>query len=195
MKIVRGVTVAALFLSIAAWSGMVAKAVETAAPGAAPAADLAVLKLVPEDALAVAIVNHMDRADDHLAKLAQEIQAPVPSLLPLLKAEAGVQEGIDDHGPALMAILPGKSASAEPVTIEFIPVTDYKKFLAPLNPDDATAKIATVKFGGTPSVVAHKGGFAVVAQQGRQGHVGKVAHPAAQHRAGDRALGRLDRRA
>jgi len=93
----------ALFFSVAVWLGHVTRAADTTAP-----VDLAVLKVIPEDALAVVIIPHLDEADAKLSTVSQEMQFPTPQLLPLLKLRAGVQEGLDDHGAAAMVLMPGE---------------------------------------------------------------------------------------
>ena len=158
MRIAFRTIAAALLFSTAVLLAPVVRAAD--AP--APAADLPVLRAVPEDALGIVIVNHLDKVDEQLAKLAQEGQFPIPTLLPLLKAQLGIQEGLDEHGPAALALMPADAADAAPIAVAFVPVSDYKKFVAQLNPDDATAEIADVVIAGEPHAIAHKGDFAVV---------------------------------
>ncbi|HEV2970927.1 MAG TPA: hypothetical protein VGY55_13225 [Pirellulales bacterium] len=146
-----------------------------AADSADTGKDLPVLKLVPEDALAIVLINHLDKADEQIGKLTQEMQVPAPpGLLPMLKAMAGIQEGFDDHGSALLALMPGSAADSAPVAVIFVPVNDYKKFIAQFHPADASAEIAEVNIMGRPHVVAHKEVFAVLAHTSDKDTLKKV---------------------
>ena len=120
------------------------------------------LKLVPEDALAVVVFNRLDKVDEQIGKLAKETQFPAPTLLPMIKMVTGIQEGLDEHGSAALALMPAEEADAAPIAVIFIPVSDYKKFIGQLKPDDASAEIAEVTICGMAHAIAHKGDFAVV---------------------------------
>jgi hypothetical protein len=89
----------ACFLSVEVYTGSLANAVD------APAgADLAVLKVIPEDALAFAVVAHIDRFDEKEAKVANELQLPAPGPL-VAMLEAMTREGLDDRGSAAIMLL------------------------------------------------------------------------------------------
>ena len=68
MRIVRRIVAVALFFSVAVWLGQVTSAAETTKP-----ADLAVLKVIPEDALAVVIIPHLDEADTKISSWAAKV--------------------------------------------------------------------------------------------------------------------------
>jgi hypothetical protein len=160
MKRLRLLTAATLFLSLVICNDA---ALEAADPPALPA--LSVLKVVPEDALAVVVVSRLDRADERLGKLAAEMQLPIPSVLPLLKSMSGVHEGLDERNSAVLAILPGAAGGGVPAMVKFIPVTDYGKFISQLHATEAAGEIAEITLAGQPAVVGHKGDFAVVASK------------------------------
>ena len=141
---------------------------------AAAESDLAVLKVIPEDAYAVVVVTHLDKADEQISKLAQEMQIPAPPVLQMLKARAGVQEGVDDHGSAAMAFLPGDNGSAAALPVAFVPVTDFKKFIGQLQPEDATAAITKITIAGEDCLAGKKEGFAILADAGQKDLLKKV---------------------
>lgn len=170
MKSVRGTIGTILTLAIAACFGCAARAADSETP----AANVPVLDSIPEDALAVVVVNKLDKADEQVGKLTSEIQLPNPGLLQLMKMQTGIQEGLDEKGSAAMALLPGAKDKGGHVAIEFIPVSDYKKFIGQLKPVDAAAEIAEVTFTGHPAVVAHKGNFAIIADKPDEDMLKKV---------------------
>jgi hypothetical protein len=128
--------------------------------------ELKVLRAIPDDALWFVLVKNLGQTDTSLSKLGVVVKVPVPSVLSLLKLQAGIQEGLDASGSAAIAMLPdneaqtGKSAF---VPMVLIPVTDYKKFIGQLQPHDATAETTGVTISGHALVAGHKGSFAVFA--------------------------------
>jgi hypothetical protein len=171
MKALHRMIGAMLVLSIAVCFAPVVRAADSADAGS----NLPVLKLVPEDALAIVLINHLDKADEQIGKVTQEMQVPAPpGLLPMLKAQAGIQEGFDDHGSALLALMPGDAPDSAPVAVVFVPVSDYKKFIAQFHPDDASAEIAEANIMGHPHVVGHKEDFAVLAHTSDKDTLKKV---------------------
>ena len=159
MRTLRRIVGAVLVLSIAACFEGAVQAADSTTPGAV----LPVLELVPADALVVVIVNHLNQADEQVTKLAGEMQIPVPGLLSLLKMHAGMHEGIDDRGSAVLALMPGAAEGSAPIGVKFVPVTDYQKFVEQFKPADAAAEIVEADIGAQASVIAHKGEFAVIA--------------------------------
>ncbi len=159
MKILRRIIGAMLALSIATCFDVVVQAADSTTPGAA----LQVLKFVPDDALAVVIVNHLNQADEQVIKLADEMQIPLPGLLTLVKMQSGIHEGVDDSGSAVLALMPGAAEGSLPIGVKFVPITDYQKFVGQFKPADSAAEIVEADFGGQASVIAHKGDFAVIA--------------------------------
>jgi hypothetical protein len=170
MKTVRRMIGTMLVLSIAICFATTVRAADSAGPGS----ELPVLKLVPEDALGIVLFNHLDKVDEQIGKLAQETQIPSPSLLPLLKMLTGIQVGLDEHGSSVLALMPADAAGAAPIAVIFVPVSDYRKFVGQLKPDDASAEIAEVSIGGKAHAIAHKGGFAVVVGKANKDMLKKV---------------------
>jgi hypothetical protein len=170
MKILRRIIGAMLVLSIAAYFDMALQAADSMTPGAV----LPVLKSVPDEALAVVIVNHLNQADEQLTRLAGEMHFPVPDLLSLLKMHAGIHEGVDDSGSAVLALMPGAAEDSAPIAVAFVPVTDYQKFVGQFKAADTTAEIIEADIGPQSSVVAHKGDFAVIAANADRDTLKKV---------------------
>ena len=170
MRTIGRVIGLALFLSVVVWVCPVARAADTAKAGAG----LAVLKVVPEDAWSVVVVSRLDKADEAIDRLSQETQAPPPQLLKMFKTMAGIQEGLDEQGSAAFALMPSEEANHDPITVAFIPVTDYKKFITQLQPEDASAEITKINLMGKSSLAGAKEGFAVVVHESDKDLLKKV---------------------
>jgi hypothetical protein len=131
------------------------------ARGAWAAAD--VLDAIPSGALAVVLINRLEATSDKIEALATKIQAPSVSLLMLARVQTGIHEGLDEKATAALALLPSENFPLEPaIPIIVLPVTDYAKFVAQLQPDDATEKITQVYVAGKPALTCQKGDFAVL---------------------------------
>lgn len=126
-----------------------------------------VLKAIPDNALGFLVIKDLANADKAISKLGEVVQAPIPSQLELWKQRAGIQDGLDENGSAAIALVPendSDNAKPEPVPIVLMPVSDYAKFIAQLQPGDAKAAITSVTIAGRPlCVVGQKGSFAVFA--------------------------------
>ena len=75
MKIAHKMIGTMLILGVAACFSLAARAADS------NAAEPSALKSVPEDALAVVVLNRLDKVDEQIGKLARETQFPAPSLL------------------------------------------------------------------------------------------------------------------
>jgi hypothetical protein len=138
-----------------------AVAVGLAAAGRALAAD--VLDAIPNTALGVILVNRLEATSDKIEKLAVKVQAPSVSLLSLVRVQTGIHDGLDDKATAAMAWLPSQDHSLDsPVPIVVLPITDYAKFVAQLQPENAADKITQVYVAGKPVLVCQRGDFAVL---------------------------------
>jgi hypothetical protein len=122
-----------------------------------------VLKVIPDNALAVAVVNRPAALSEKIDRAAKLMGAPAaPDVFG--KVKAALKEGFDDRGMLAAAIVPADKSEPSPVaTLVFVPVTDYPKFIAQFEPDDATATIVKIRI--PKSVFAAKvGSFAVLAE-------------------------------
>ena len=121
------------------------------------------LDAIPSTALAVILVNRLEATSDKIEKLAGKVQAPSVSLLSLARVQTGIHEGLDDKATAALAWLPAEDNPLEsPIPIVVLPVTDYAKFVAQLQPENATDKITQVYVAGKAVLVCQKGNFAVL---------------------------------
>jgi hypothetical protein len=128
------------------------------APGTADAK----LALVPEDAYGFAVVRNLGELDKKIASMAQAIQVPAPPALMTLRSVLGIQEGLDEKGAVVVAIVPESADDPMPAPITFVPVTDYAKFIRQFQPADASAAVTRIQIANDESVVAKKGNFAVL---------------------------------
>lgn len=128
-----------------------------------PAAE-EVLKLVPESASAVVLVNRPADTDVKIQQLGQAMQLPVPSLLGIVKQRLNLVEGFDESRAVGLVVLGPKDGGKMPAAMLLIPVSDYDKFLAPLKPEDAAAEVTKVKAFDTTLSVRHVGGYAVLTE-------------------------------
>jgi hypothetical protein len=122
-----------------------------------------ILKAIPDNALGFLLIRNIGKTDGDVSNLIELVRPQVPSLLALLKLKAGIQEALDENGSAAVALVPeSESPDAKPVPLIYLPVTDYKKFIGQLQPDDANAEITGITLANSPMVVGHKGAFAVL---------------------------------
>ena len=122
-----------------------------------------VLDAIPSTALGVILVNRLDATSDKLEKLAVKVQAPSVSLLSLARVQTGIHDGLDDQATAALAWLPAENHPVEsPIPIVALAITDYAKFVAQLQPENAADKITQVYVAGKAVLVCQKGNFAVL---------------------------------
>ena len=122
-----------------------------------------VLQAIPDTSLAIVLVNRPEETSDKIDRIAKQVGAPQPSVFTMLRVQAGIHDGMDDKRTVALAVLPPKDAGGRPQAALLLPVTDYKKFLAQLQPDDATKKFAEVRLAGQPMLICQQGDFAVLA--------------------------------
>lgn len=123
------------------------------------------LEVIPDRALGFAVIKDLSDANDRLTKVTQKMQLPVPDLLTMAKGFLGVDKGLDEKGGLAVALVSGPSGREweESAFCAVVPVTDYKEFIAPFEPEDADAKVTGVTVAGQKMVVGKKGNFAVLA--------------------------------
>jgi hypothetical protein len=122
----------------------------------------AVLKLVPDSALAVTVVNHLETTSSLIEKLGIELKLGAPNPLSLIKAFGGITDGLDDKGTVVLALLPDPDGLPTPVPVVFVPVTDYDKFIAPLVIEMEAKPIRSIAITGKPLLACKKGSCAAV---------------------------------
>ena len=149
-----------MFLKRAALAFLVV-AVGLVAAGGALAADA--LDAIPSTALAVILVNRLEATIGKIEKLSAKVQSPSASLVSLARLQTGIHDGLDEKATAAMAWLPSEEHSLEsPIPIIVLPVTDYAKFVAQFQPENAKGKITQVYVTGKPMLVCQRGDFAVL---------------------------------
>jgi hypothetical protein len=107
---------------------------------------------VPQGALAFGVIRNVGELDKKIAAIAQELQIPVPSPLMAIRAQAGIQEGLDEKGALVFAIFPPTERQDPvfpglPLPVLLVPVTDYAKFVGQFNPDDAKSDVVETRIG------------------------------------------------
>jgi hypothetical protein len=127
-----------------------------------PAAADARLSVVPEDAYGFAVIRNLGELDKKIANVAQVIQVPAPPALMTLRSVLGIQEGLDEKGAIVVAIVPESADDPMPAPITFVPVTDYAKFIRQFQPAEASAAVTKIQIANDESIVAKKGNYAVL---------------------------------
>ncbi len=131
----------------------------------APAAE-SVLKLVPEDALGLVVVNGLAKADAAIGQVAEKVGAQAPSLLAILKLSAGVTEGLNEQGSGALVFLAGEDETAEPISVLLAPVSDYPAVLRQLQGKENDEGIAEVTFMDSRFLMGQAAGYAVLVEPG-----------------------------
>jgi hypothetical protein len=130
-----------------------------------PAQAQEVLQIIPDDAIAFAVVNRVGATNEKVAALANKLKVPVPgSPLDMLKGALGVEKGFAEKGSLAVALFANKADADEPSPLFFVPVSNYQDFIKQFEPDDPTAAIAAVKLkDGKELVAAKRGNYAIMA--------------------------------
>jgi hypothetical protein len=125
------------------------------------AAPIAALEVVPEGVLGFAVIRNLGELDEKLNALVKGLQIPAPPALMTLRQMVGIGEGLNEKGAAVMAVMPPEGGG-RPLPVLFVPVTDYGKFIASLQPADGKAAQTVVTVAGHPHTVMQKGNYAVL---------------------------------
>ncbi len=123
-----------------------------------------VLTLLPEKSLGFAVVNRLANVSEKLGKHAQNLGIPMPDLLTMAKASTGVQQGLDDQGVLMVAVVSSIDGSKKIEDFEgllALPLSDYKQFVEPFG-GDASSEITELDMDGVPMLAAEKSGYALL---------------------------------
>ncbi|MHB8970216.1 MAG: hypothetical protein ACYC3X_10835 [Pirellulaceae bacterium] len=120
-----------------------------------------VLTIVPDDALAVVVVNRVGETQQKIETLGQQLQIPAVELLRQAQFSVQSQPHVDPQGAVAIAVFPNP-AGERPLTVWFVPTSDYQAFVNQFQPEDAAAKITTITVGTSKFLVAPKGSYAVL---------------------------------
>jgi hypothetical protein len=134
---------------------------------AAVAAADDVLKLVPDNALGVVVVNRISETNDKIRSLALQLKVPPFDLLSTAKLTLGLQESLDEKGSVALAAVPSTPNGVQ-VMVSFVPTGDYAALLKQLNAEAGDDGIAKLSVGDRRFVAAQKGSYAVVAEDGNK---------------------------
>ncbi len=88
------------------------------------------LKLVPDSAMGILVVNDPAVLDAKLQSFGRQMQLPVPSMLAMID-HFGVRKGFDEKGTVALIVLPSDNEFMPLAPILLIPVADYDKLLEP----------------------------------------------------------------
>ncbi|MGD9128265.1 MAG: hypothetical protein PVH19_12885, partial [Planctomycetia bacterium] len=137
---------------------------------AAPAfAGDAVLKVIPKESIAFAVVNGLDNADQVCTELSKATQVPLPTPSLMFKKATGLDMALDKKGDMAVVFYQGtETDSPSPPMFVLLPVTDFEKLLAQFEPEEVTKTIKEITIGNNNVLIASKGKYAVVAQAHQQ---------------------------
>ncbi len=142
------------------------------APGGGSAAALAV---VPENVIAFGVIRHLGELDEKIGTLARDLQVPAPGALMMVRTLAGIQEGLDEKGPLVVAFVPGAQAGEPPFPVIYVPVTDYKKFVTQLQGTDKEDEATQITIANQVFNAIKKGNHAVLVQPDRAENLKSLA--------------------
>jgi hypothetical protein len=121
-----------------------------------------VLKLVPDSALGVVVLNRPSTLDFKIQALGRQLQLPIPSPLAILGQQTGLHEGLDETASIALLVLPPQGKLPMPTPIILVPVTDYDKFLAQFNPEGPAGGISKIKIMDKETLARSIGGYAAL---------------------------------
>ena len=122
-----------------------------------------VLALVPDDALAVVVVNRVGETQQKIETLGQQLQTPLAELLRRAQISVQSQPHVDPKGAVAIAVMP-TPAGQPPIAVGFVPTSDYQAFVKQFQPEDAAGKITPITIGANKLLVAPQGGYAVLTE-------------------------------
>ncbi|MFO0912253.1 MAG: hypothetical protein U0795_04825 [Pirellulales bacterium] len=147
-------------------------------PADAQVAEL--LKIIPDDAAGFVVVNDLAATSGQIEALAAKLSTPLPSPLMVIKAQAGLDKGVADHGSLVVVGLLVPRGGQQPPdlhTVMLVPVEDYGQVIAQLQPDDAAAKVAQVKLRGASMLAARRGAYLALARPEHRASLERMLDP------------------
>jgi len=147
-----------LFATLAAW-------IVASVPAFCQTADDA-LKAVPEKAAGFVIINNLEEMSSKIEATAKRLGMPLPvAPLEMLKGHVGIDKGLNSKGSLLVAMILSKDEDLKPIPLIYVPVTDYKRFIAGLGAK-TEGGVTTVQLhnGTKPMIVGKNGSFAVLTE-------------------------------
>jgi hypothetical protein len=127
-----------------------------------------VLTVVPKDALGFVVATDIGPTHGKALELAKTLQLPARITKAMEKQLNRPLQGVDEHGSVAIAAIVDRQTPGAPVAVAFVPVTDYLALIKQLGADDAEAEIAEVVVANNESLIAKKGGYAVLTRRGNR---------------------------
>jgi hypothetical protein len=122
------------------------------------------LKLIPDSAWGFVAVNRFADVNEKAQSIFEEMQLPKSNWLELFKRDSGIQEGMDEKGTIVFLVLASENGTPVPTIVILIPVSDYAKYLASLNPKSETEEVTEVNFFKKNSLSRRLGNYAALAE-------------------------------
>ena len=119
-----------------------------------------VLKLVPDSALGLVLINQPAAVNAKLQELSRETQIPIPDLNAALKQQFNIRAGWDENGTIALISLPPQGAETIPALVLLVPVTDYDNFIEQFKPEKLTEQVAKIAFLNFQICARNIGGYA-----------------------------------
>lgn len=120
---------------------------------------------LPANTLGFAVVHDLAATDAKVHALVQifgeALDAAPMAPLAFVKAVTGFGPGLDEHGDALLALLPGEHGAADARPLLLAPVSDYAAFAEAIG-GDASGEICRVAIAGEEVLVARRGEYALL---------------------------------
>jgi len=123
-----------------------------------------VLKLVPDNALGVVVINRVGETNDKIRALALRLKVPPFDVLGTAKLTLGVQKGLDDKGSVALAAIPS-TPNGVPVMVAFVAASDPVALAEQLNAEIGDDGVAKLSLADRPVVAAAKDGYAVITEE------------------------------
>lgn len=129
----------------------------------------AILKVIPKESLAFAVVNNLGNTDEVCAELGKATQFPIPSPTMILKQATGLDDALNlDGDMAIVFYNNEEGLQNKPPMFIVLPVKDYKKQLSKFDAEGVTDEIKKITINETDVLVASKEGFMILGQERHQ---------------------------
>ena len=142
------------------------------------------LSLVPDGALGFVVIRDVASTSEKIGKVVEQFDSEMPPLLATFKAQIALNDGLDDQGDVLLALMPGED---QPQPLLALPVTDYDALIKQLDGDPAK-EITEVSMAGQDLLVAHKGDYAVFVDSDSRATLRKLLSSEAKAQAAEHPL-------
>ena len=125
------------------------------------AAETDILQYLPEDAYGFVLIRNLATTSERAEQLAKLARYPLPPVLALFKTLTGMNNGLDDQGDMLVALIPGAHQGDPPEPMVLVPTKSYLKLAAEVGAD-ITGKPSQVPILFEQILVAKQGPYAML---------------------------------